>query len=117
MKENSSLLLEETTHRLVEAFEPEAIILFGSHAWGEPTEQSDLDLLVIVSDSDLSPVQRAVRAHRCLQDLSVSKDILVRTLAEVDLFRDVRGSLEYQIFQSGKVLYEREAQARAELAS
>ena len=34
--------------RLAAEFDPEQIILFGSHAWGTPTEDSDIDLLVIV---------------------------------------------------------------------
>jgi predicted nucleotidyltransferase len=116
MQEVSPLLLQEVTHRLVDEFQPEQIILFGSHAWGEPDKDSDLDLLVIVSQSDLAPTQRAMRAHRCLQGLNVPKDILVRTRAEVDRFRHVRASLEHQIFQRGTVLYERQAGTRAELA-
>ena len=37
--------LEDITRRLVAEFTPETIILFGSHAWGQPDENSDLDLL------------------------------------------------------------------------
>ena len=54
-------LLQEIIQRLVAEFQPNTIFLFGSHAWGEPTEESDLDLLVIVPESEESPVQRAVR--------------------------------------------------------
>ena len=116
MQELSPLLLREITHRLVNEFQPEEIILFGSHAWGKPDEDSDLDLLVIVSQSELSPARRAMQAHRCLQGLNVPKDILVRTRAEVERFRTVRASLEHQIFERGTVLYERQAGTRAELA-
>ncbi len=116
MQKVPSVLLQEITQRLVNEFQPEEIILFGSHAWGKPDQDSDLDLLVIVSHSRLSPTRRAMRAHRCLQGLNVSKDILVRTRAEVERFRDVRASLEYQIFERGTVLYERQAGTRAELA-
>jgi len=52
MKTIPSGLLEEITRRLVAEFRPEQIILFGSHAWGIPNEDSDVDLLVIVSHSD-----------------------------------------------------------------
>ena len=116
MQEVSALLLQEITDRLVDEFRPEQIILFGSHAWGEPHEDSDLDLLVIVSHSDLSPARRAMRAHRRLQGLNVPKDILVRTRAEVERFRGVQASLEHQIFARGTVLYERQVGARTELA-
>ncbi len=64
MQEVSPLLLQEITHRLVDEFQPEQIILFGSHAWGKPDKDSDLDLLVIVSQSDLPPTRRAMHAHR-----------------------------------------------------
>ncbi|HEX9736655.1 MAG TPA: nucleotidyltransferase domain-containing protein [Thermoanaerobaculia bacterium] len=51
----------EITQRLVAELEPDRIILFGSHAWGDPDEDSDLDLLVIVPHSEQPPTQRAVR--------------------------------------------------------
>ena len=116
MQTLSRSLLQEITQRLVNEFQPEEIILFGSHAWGEPGEDSDLDLLVIVSQSEPSPARRAMQAHRCLQDLGVPKDILVRTRTEVERFRHVRASLECQIFERGTVLYERQAGTRTELA-
>jgi hypothetical protein len=40
--------------------------------------------------------------------MNVSKDILVRTRAEVERYRHVRASLEHQIFEKGSVLYERQ---------
>ena len=116
MQKLSRSLLQQITQRLVNEFQPEEIILFGSHAWGEPGEDSDLDLLVIVSQSELSPARRAMQAHRCLQDLNVPKDILVRTRTEVERFRHVRASLECRIFERGTVLYERQAGTRTELA-
>lgn len=99
--------LQEMTQRLVAEFDPEQIILFGSHAWGKPNEDSDVDFLVIVPHSDMKPVQRAVRARRCLRGIRMPKDILVKTRAEVDKFRNVYASLECEILERGKVLYER----------
>jgi len=116
MREISPQLLREIIRRLVDEFRPEEIILFGSHAWGVPDEDSDLDLLVIVSHSDLPPVRRAMRAHRCLGGLNVSKDILVKTRAEVERFRGVRASLEHQIFERGKVLYGPQVRIGTDLA-
>ncbi len=51
---------------LVQGFRPETIFLFGSHVWGNPHSDSDLDLLIIVPKSDLSPAKRASTAYRCL---------------------------------------------------
>jgi uncharacterized protein len=100
-------LLQEIVQRLVAEFHPNTIFLFGSHAWGEPNEDSDLDLLVIVPDSKESPAQRAVRAHRCLRSIVVPMDLLVKTQAEVDRFSGVYASLEAEILERGKVLYGR----------
>lgn len=105
MKAISKELIEEITRRLAAEFQPEQIILFGSHAWGTPDEDSDVDLLVIVPESDEKPIQRAIRAHLCLCGLGVPKDVLVKTRAEVERFRHLRASLECQILERGKILY------------
>jgi predicted nucleotidyltransferase len=110
-------LLREITRRLVELFQPQQIILFGSHVWGAPTSNSDIDLMVIISQSNLSDYERSVLGHRCLGGLDIAKDVVVRTRAEFDFFRDVRASLEYKIAHQGKVLYDRlQSSTRAELA-
>ncbi len=105
MKSISTDLLEEMTRRLVAELQPEQIILFGSHAWGKPDEDSDVDLLVIVPGSDDKPTGRAMRAYRCLRGLLVPADILVKTRSEVERFRRVYASLESEILERGKVLY------------
>jgi predicted nucleotidyltransferase len=78
----------------LDEFQPEQIILFGSHAWGRPNDDSDVDLLVIVSESKERPTRRTTRAHRCLRGLLAPMDILVKTRSEVERFRDVYASLE-----------------------
>jgi predicted nucleotidyltransferase len=99
-------LLDEITERLVAEFEPEQVILFGSQAWGTPKEDSDIDLLVIVFQSNERPISRCRRALACLKDLPLATDVLVKTRAEVDLFRDVYASLECQALEHGKVLHD-----------
>ena len=117
MKTVSSELLAEMTRRLVAEFQPEQVILFGSHAWGTPNEDSDVDLLVTVSQSDKKPIQRAVRAQNCMDKLLVPADILVKTRAEIERYRHVRASLEWKMSEQGKVLYGRsETRTGAELA-
>ena len=96
---------EEVTRRLVAEMEPDRIILFGSHAWGAPDEDSDLDLLVIVPDSEQPPTLRAVRAHRCLRDIPFPVDVLVKTRAEIERGSLVPASLVREVLERGKVLY------------
>lgn len=97
--------LEEMTRRLVDEFHPLKIILFGSHAWGEPTEDSDVDIMVIVEKSDEKPIKRAIRAHKRLMGLHVPKDVLVKTRDEFDYFAKVKATLEWWVSERGKVLY------------
>jgi len=100
-----SSLLKEITERLVNEFQPEEIILFGSRVWGSPTVDSDFDLLLIVSHSDQPPTRRAQRAQRCLGNLKVAVDVLVKTRAEVNRLRRVATSLVARALAEGKVLY------------
>jgi len=105
VKNVSQDLLDEVTRRLAAEFKPYQVWLFGSHAWGQPDEGSDLDLLVVVPESEEPPVRRAQRAHRCLRGLGLAKDILVKTRAEVERFRHVRSSLEAEILEHGRLIY------------
>lgn len=98
-------ILQEIVQRLVEEFHPERIILFGSHAWGTPSPDSDVDLLVVVAGSQLPPAQRAMRAHRALRGLGIPKDVLVRTREEIERYRLVPASLEAEILERGRPLY------------
>jgi uncharacterized protein len=100
-------LLTTITQRLVGQFQPEQVILFGSYAWGEPTADSDLDLMVIVRESNLSDYQRSVLGHRCLSGLGIAKDVVVRTQEEFDHWQAVRSSLECKVARQGKVIYDR----------
>ena len=98
-------LLEKVVERLKAEFQPEQIFLFGSHAWGTPHEDSDVDLMVIVRESGERAIRRMQRAHHCLGDLDMSKDVFVQTRAEFDRYRHLRGSIQHQILQSGRKLY------------
>ena len=98
-------LLDAAVERLKAEFQPEEIYLFGSHAWGTPTEDSDVDLMVIVRDSEERGIQRQQRAHRCLTGLGFAKDVLVPTRAQVDRYKHLRASLFHQVLAQGRRLY------------
>jgi predicted nucleotidyltransferase len=105
MKHVDDATLKEIVRRLVAEFQPEAVILFGSHAWGTPTEDSDLDLLVIVSESSEKPYARDTRACMAMGEIPVPMDILVQTRDEVEEQRDFVASIFHRILNKGKVLY------------
>jgi predicted nucleotidyltransferase len=105
MKTLDDNLLQTATWRLVEEFQPEQIWLYGSHAWGTPHDDSDVDLLVVVPQSDETPIRRSQRAHRCLRGLRMPKDVLVETRQEVDRVKGLKTSLENAILSRGRRLY------------
>lgn len=98
-------LVKSIVQRLVSSLQPEQIILFGSYAYGQPNDDSDIDLLVIVSDSDEPGYRRAREAHRALRGLGVPKDIIVMTRDEVNQKASVHSSLVSQVLREGKTLY------------
>jgi len=100
-------LLREVTKRIVEAFDPEKIILFGSHAYGTPTPDSDVDLLIIM-ESDERPAKRSMRVSKVLQPRPFPMDILVRTPQEVARRLSLGDYFFIEIMKRGKVLYERD---------
>ncbi len=105
MKQLTTDLLDRITQKLVVTLNPEQIILFGSYAYGDPTEDSDVDLLVIVSQSDEPRYRRARQAYKVLRGIGIAKDILVMTRAEVDRKANIPSSLINQVLSQGKVLY------------
>lgn len=105
MKTLNDQLLRTATQRLVAEFQPEQVWLFGSHAWGQPHDDSDVDLLVVVPESDESPIRRSQRAHRCLRGLRMPKDVLVETRQEMDRVKEHENSLENDILSRGRRLY------------
>src|SRR5947209_2736041 len=58
-------------------FHPDRIILFGSYAWGKPTPDSDVDLLVIMRTHN--QLAQSVRIDEAIADRGFPLDLLVRT--------------------------------------
>ncbi len=98
--------LGEVTDMIVEAFDPQQIILFGSYAYGNPTSDSDIDLLVIM-DSAERPAKRAARISRLLHPRPFPMDILVRTPEEIQHRLNIGDQFIQEIMNRGKVLYAR----------
>lgn len=105
MKTLDKNLLATVTQRLVAEFQPEQVWLYGSHVWGDPHDDSDVDLFVVVPESDETPIRRSQRAHRCLRGLRMPKDVLVETRREVDRVKGIKTSLESIILSRGRRLY------------
>ncbi len=98
-------VLADMVERLVRAFQPERIYLFGSRARGTGTEESDFDLLMVVSQSSLPRYRRDQAAFRVLIGVGASKDILVLTREEFDRQRTVLTSLPALVEREGLLLH------------
>lgn len=102
-------LLGEITRRLVSELDPDAIYLFGSYAWGVPDEESDVDLLVVVSDADSAERFRlSTSGRRALRGLGIAKDVLIRSRAAFAARSKREGTLEHSVGTLGRLLYARE---------
>jgi len=99
-------ILKEVRDRIVQSFNPMRIVLFGSYASGIPTEDSDLDLLVVM-ESNESPIKRAARVSKIFRDRKLPMDIIVRTPREIKSRLDVGDFFIKEILERGKILYER----------
>jgi predicted nucleotidyltransferase len=98
-------ILTEMVARLVRAFQPEQIYLFGSQAQGTADSESDYDLLMIVTTSRLPRYRRDQAAFRILTGVGASKDVLVLTREEFDRSKTVFCSLPATIEREGMLLY------------
>jgi predicted nucleotidyltransferase len=105
LREKAQPVIAEATRRLVAEFQPEQIWLFGSYAWGEPTEDSDLDLYVVVSESSERPLKRMQRAQRSLRGVSMARDVMVATSESARRFAQIPSTLTYKIFHEGVKLH------------
>ncbi len=101
-------VLSEAVDRLVRAFAPERIILFGSHARGTADERSDVDLLVVCRYQGRRR-QAMVAMDRALAGLPFARDVVVVTPEEFLAWSELPGTVVRPAAREGRVLYERRA--------
>ena len=98
--------LRRVIRQIVEGVHPLRVVLFGSHAYGTPRRDSDVDLLVVMQ-SKKRPVERAVEVSKVLQFYPFPMDILVRTPQEIRCRLRMGDPFYREIIKRGKILYER----------
>lgn len=101
----SQKTIDRVKDRLVDVYKPLEIYLFGSYAWGHPTEDSDLDLLIVVSDSKEKSYRRSIPGSWALMDIMISKDLFVYTKDEFEKRAGDVTTLCYKVAQEGKKIY------------
>lgn len=97
--------LVEVVRRLVEAYRPERIYLFGSVARGDAGPDSDYDIMLVVPDDAPPERQDCDLAYRALRGLGIAKDLLVWTRSEFEKRLHLQASLPSTIVREGKLLH------------
>src|SRR5258705_11282798 len=90
--------------QVAERFQPDKIILFGSHAYGTPHEDSDVDILVIMPARN--QLDQAVKI-RWEVLVPFAMDLIVRTPKNLGWRLDEGESFHTEIVTKGKILYEK----------
>jgi uncharacterized protein len=101
-----SATLPQAVERIARELQPEAIILFGSYAYGQPTPDSDVDLLVIW-ETELPHLERYLAVSQLLAPRPFPVDILVKTPKELAQALASGDFFLKEIVSQGEVLYER----------
>jgi predicted nucleotidyltransferase len=103
-------LIQQMVNTIVDEVDPEQVILFGSRARGDSYKDSDVDLIVLESESfddGRSRHTEEVKLYRALSEFRVSKDILVYSHEDAEYWRDSLNHVLARALREGKVLYER----------
>jgi len=104
MTEHYSKTIDEIVRRITEKISPLKVILFGSYAYGSPTKDSDIDLLVI-KESSLPRHHRAKEVRRILRGMKVAVDIIVYTPEEIKKWEGIDTAFITGVLKKGKILY------------
>src|SRR5438552_11811 len=105
LSEQDVAVLTEIVARLVDAYEPLRIYLFGSKARGDFGPDSDFDVMVIVPDNAEGDRRDSKLARQVLWGVGTAKDVLVNTSSRFDSRTRLRVSLPGTILREGKLLY------------
>lgn len=108
MKEEVKTILSEVVEKLKREYNPLRIILFGSYAFGNPTEDSDIDLLIL-KNTNKRRVDRFVQVKRIIYNPNCKIPISPLVYNPEELEERLRMGDDFikEIIQKGTILYER----------
>ncbi len=97
--------IDSAVRQIIEQFDPQRIILFGSYAYGRPRPESDVDLLVVM-DTSLKESEQAARICQAIE-YHFGLDLIVRTPTKLSQRLALGDPFLQEAVNKGKVLYER----------
>ena len=105
LKEEDVRALTSIVERLIEAYQPERIYLFGSKARGDYSADSDFDVLVVVPDTAPPHRKRSRLAYEVLRGTRTAADVLVWTRGAFESRVHLATSLPATVIREGKLLH------------
>lgn len=99
--------IQKMVNRIVKEFQPDRVILFGSHARGAGGPDSDVDLLIVMPVEG-SRRDKAIEIGVALHDVRIPKDITVTTPGDFEWRKEVAGTIERPAAMEGRTLYAKE---------
>ncbi len=97
--------LDQIVNRLVDAYHPERIYLFGSVARGDAGPDSDYDLIVLMPDNAPPELLQSRIGYRASRDVGVSRDVFVMRSTEFTRQLSLRASLPSTVVREGHLVY------------
>ena len=97
--------LAEIVRRLVEALSPRRIYLFGSQLYGEPTPDSDVDLMILLRDEEFSSEDQDQRGYRCLRGMFLPIELHFHGEREFERRATVANGFEHEVISKGLLVY------------
>ncbi|KGE72804.1 nucleotidyltransferase domain-containing protein [Spirochaeta lutea] len=97
--------IQSIVSKLINEYHPQEIYLYGSFAWGEPNEDSDIDFCIILPDSKESQADRIRRGLYALKGEKCPVDLLVLTVDEIAERKNHPSTLIYRVINEGVKLY------------
>lgn len=105
----TSAKVQAVVKRIIQVSKPKKLILFGSYARQQLHRDSDLDVLVVVSDEVTDPRQESVRIRQSLRGIFMPMDILVVSEGRFKQLAEVPGLIYREVIRTGTVVYEEAA--------
>ena len=107
-KRSMKEIISKIAEKIRAEYKPQKIILFGSYAYGEPDEDSDIDLLII-KDTNKSSMDRWMEVRKILRDFNniipIPISLLIYTEKELEERREIKDFFIQEVSKKDEVLY------------
>jgi uncharacterized protein len=105
MKKIPKSTIQESVNRLADTYQPLAIYLFGSYAWGQPHAESDLDFLIVLNDEIKLNLALHILGKQALKNLDVSTDLVLNHKYFFIERVEHPSTLQHKVKTEGKLVY------------